>query len=117
INELENRYTSKIVEDLFVKARPLGDYNIIIGHVGDFGLAIRAAAVATQKETSAIVIISSETKAICAVGKDAKLSAREVLNTLIPNAKISGDSGRAVADQKLSISEEEALTKLEKVLE
>ena len=116
LKELEEKYSGKVAEDLFVVGKGLGRHNVIISSIEDFGTAMQAANAVVQRDNSAIAVISGANRTLCAAGKNTGANAREVLNTLIPNAKISGDSGRAVADKKLEISEKEALEKLEKLL-
>ncbi|MFH1450579.1 MAG: alanine--tRNA ligase [archaeon] len=67
----------------------------------DIGLAMQVANVLCSKHPNAVILISAQNRTILLTGKKANLDAKETLNTLIPNSKISGDKSRAVSDKSV----------------
>tara|TARA_Y100000310_G_scaffold342193_1_gene444223 strand:+ start:2054 stop:4918 length:2865 start_codon:yes stop_codon:yes gene_type:complete len=74
---------------------------IAIGDAGNIGTAMQIANILCSKHPNAIVLLSTQERSVLIIGKKSKLNAKETLNTLVPNSKISGDQGRAVSDKRV----------------
>jgi len=99
----EKKQSARIVEALaetleksfvLIKKR-----KVAIGEVESVGVAMQVASILCSKHNTAVILLSTPERTVLMSGKNAKLNARETLNTLIPNSKISGDQSRAVSSK------------------
>jgi len=73
---------------------------LAIGEAESIGIAMQVASLLCSKHNNAVILLSTPERTVLMTGKNAKLNARETLNTLIPNSKISGDQSRAVSSKR-----------------
>lgn len=98
--ELKKReeHEADILLEGVVKA---GKYRIVSKDVDDFGIGMKISSVITGKNPDVIFVVNSKARSAIMVGKNVKIDAKQTLNTLVPNSRISGDSNRAIADKPL----------------
>ncbi len=72
---------------------------ILFADVKDMGTAMQTASILCAKNLTAVILFSTPERSVLMTGKKAKIDAKETLNTLIANSKISGDQSRAVSDK------------------